>query len=488
MAEEELPENLGNSSTAQGESDESGLSGAGAPGQPVVSGDVQPEDDFGERVSDNINTAQNVRDIGRWGKKKFGPKEAEGLEGGVEKGSSKAKGGKKGPDGVDKAKNLKRVPTAASRAGATGGEAAGLTGGQAAATVGGEAAAAAGAAEAGATVGSVVPVVGTAIGLAVGWLVGKLLPKAINFIKNNWTKPVYVIAGVFLLLAIPFGLIGLKGGGQYPSTQAQQQQATLVSAIAGDLIAGKKVTQEGVDKIKGYYRDLVQTARSKNAAKAAEAEKRFKALGDQLDQLINLSGDPQKKLLAQIKAEEKQIFKDFPDLFPVGGTCAELKPFIDSGQFKIGSVNGKSNAKNVVEGVLANKIGEVWPASPGLCATLVYLLKNGVKIGTNTFSLGHEKYSGNKTSGTTISQHWCGEAIDIQSIDGVHVGKNEPTRKAMQLIKQGWMAKVGAHESFGPFYDLQLNDGRSYSKDIGGHDDHIHLSGPPLNKSCYGKR
>ncbi|MEK7534990.1 MAG: hypothetical protein AAB613_02940 [Patescibacteria group bacterium] len=330
--------------------------------------------------------------------------------------------------------------------------------------------------------GSVVPVIGNIVMAILTGL--QLLWPAI---KKYGKYVIYVVAGLFLLLAIPFGLIGLKGGGQYPATQAQLQQATLVSAVAGDLIAGKKITQEGVDKIKGYYRDLVLVARDKNAIKATEAEKRFKALGDQLDQLINLSGDPQKKLLAQIKAEEKQIFKDFPDLFPVGGTCADLKPFIDSGQFKIGSVNGKSNAKNVIEGVLANKIGEVWPASPGLCATLIYLLKNGVKIGTNTFSLGHEKYSGNKTSGTTISQHWCGEAIDIQSIDGVHVGKNDPTRKAMQLIKQGWMAKVGAYESFGPFYDLQLNNGKSYPKDIGGHDDHIHLSGPPLNKSCYGK-
>jgi len=326
----------------------------------------------------------------------------------------------------------------------------------------------------------------------VGWIAGVVTLLSIigrplwNGVKKYGVYFIYALAALLILPAIIFGLLGLKNADIKSSTPAQKQQATLVAAVAGDFTAGKKVTQEGVDRIKSHYQDLIQTARIKNAARAAEAEKKFKVIETELDQLIGLSGEPQKKLLAQIKAEENQLFKDFLDLFPVGGNCADLKPFIDSGQFDIGTI-GRPNAKNIVAGKLANKAGEVWPASPGLCATLVYLLKNGVKIGTNTLSLGHEKYSGNKTSGTTISQHWCGEAIDIQTIDGVPVNKNEPTRKAMKLIKQAWTAKVGAYESFGPFYDLQLNNGRSYTKNIGGHDTHIHLAGSVTNRSCYGK-
>ena len=428
------------------------------PGLPLE----QPEEEpVGPSLSDRIGDIKDKADQAGGARNKFND---------WRKRRAERKVARQEPD-IEKAKHLKKVPTPVNTGGQVAKGARGELGGatlKAGAKLGGKVGA------------RLIPVLGEVL---IALDIKKLLTN-----KKFWAWVVGIIATIILLISLPLLLIGGKGAGQYPSTQAQQQQATLVSAVAGDLVAGRKVTQEGVHKIKGYYRDLVQAARDKNAAKAAEAEKRFKALGDQLDQLINLSGDPQKKLLAQINAEEKQIFKDYSALFPVGGTCAELKPFIDSGQFKIGSVNGKSNAKNVVEGVLANKIGEVWPASPGLCATLIYLLKNGVKIGTNTFSLGHEKYSGNKTSGTTISQHWCGEAIDIQSIDGVHVGKNDPTRKAMQLIKRGWMAKVGAYESFGPFYDLQLNDGKSYLKDIGGHDDHIHLAGSPLNGICYGKR
>lgn len=297
MAEEELPEELG---------------GAGGQEQPAGSEGQRTEDDFGEKVSDDINTGQNIRDAYRWGKKKFfpGPKGVEGVEGGSEEAGAEAKGSKKGLKGVEKkAKGLKKVPTPVGGAGAAGGEAA--------ATVGAEVAVTAGAAEAGATVGSVVPVVGTAIGLAVGWLVGKLLPKAINFVKNNWTKPVYIIAGLFILLAIPFALLGLKGGGKITPTTSTQlfQSQALLPYIGGDFVlSGGKINEKVYQAEKERYAIIQHNVDTdpRVSGRSAEVKKSINEILQLIDSGRNLSGDPKKKITADTIAKIQALDSTLP--------------------------------------------------------------------------------------------------------------------------------------------------------------------------------
>ena len=276
---------------------------------------VEPESDqqppgptLDERVQDAQNQYSQAKDFIGKGKEKLAAraekKTGKGALRGVEK------------EGAEAAKAAKGK--VATQAGEKVGQAAVQTGAKTAATVGTEVAVTAGAAEAGAVAGSVVPIVGTAIGAIVGWLAGKLLPKVLDFVKNNWTKPVYVVAGVILLLAIPFGLIGLKGADIKPSTAAQETQVTAVSAISGNASARNTLVFRTIDAERtrmGRFKNWVSQVYGNDAGKAGGATTRIKEVTSLLDTLeITGIAAEKKNIVAQIQDKLASFATDFPGL------------------------------------------------------------------------------------------------------------------------------------------------------------------------------
>lgn len=424
-----------------------------------------------------VDRAQDLKDQFDQGKELYGKgkeklaargaKKAgkEGLKEGVEKqgaAAAKRKVATQGAEGLAKA-GAKTAATTAAKTGAT------------AATLGAEAAAG--------------PVGWVAGAITVLSIIGKPL---INFVKNNWQYAVYAVAALLLLLAIPFGLLGGKGSPQYPATAAEKNQAVVAAALAGNLVAGRQVTQKSADEIKAHYKDLVKLAKPE---KKAEVEKRTNEIAVLLDQLVSLSGDPQKKLLTQIKEKEKSLMDKYSELFAETGTCADLAPFIASGQFRVGS---GPNAKNIILGKMAIKASsKTEPASQGLCKMLVLALKSGYKIHTDTLSYGHPILTkkGNR------SDHTCGAAIDINYVNADASGTfdrkhhadngNPDIGKLAKLwydaglagtiyVKQ--MIVPSAFKQFGMKDNQQkTNYSRALQDD---HEDHIHLAGQLEPGAC----
>jgi len=301
----------------------------------------------------------------------------------------------------------------------------------------------------------------------------------------------YILLAIALILVLPaivFSLLwGKTGPSITPSTEAERNEATTLAAVGGSASASRETIVRWAQSSKTKFSSLKSIAPQKlSGGRLASFQSQASEMLALLDNLISASGNSAErdKTMEQITTLMGQMTKDYPELLNTRDSCAKLAPYIASNMFEIGPL-GKENARLVVRGLLKNKAGEIYPASPDLCATILSVVSSGIRIKSDTFSLGHEKYSGNKTSGTRISQHWCGEAIDIQYVNGVHVGHNEETKKAMEAIRLAASNGIGVWDSFGPFYDLQLNDGRPYSKNIGGHDNHIHLSGKPINIACH---
>lgn len=307
-----------------------------------------------------------------------------------------------------------------------------------------------------------------------------LLPK----IKQYGQYVIYAVAALLLLLAIPFGLLGGKGSPQYPATAAEKNQAVVTAALAGNLVAGRQVTQKSVDEIKAHYKDLVKLAKPE---KKAEVEKRTNEIAVLLDQLVSLSGDPQKKLLAQIKEKEKSLTDNYSSLFVVTGSCADLAPYIATGQFKV--LSGP-NGKYILEGKMMNGGGQLQPASQGLCKAILVGLNAGYKIATNTFSRGH----GLTTVSNNRSLHWCGAAIDINYINGKPVTDTSPDAIAISklLFEANQSKSIRINELIVPssYIQYEIKDGNPYQYGStvqavhSGRKAHIHLGGDLAPGAC----
>lgn len=444
-----------------------------------------PDDQSGAEQSGVVDRAQDLKDQFGQGKELYG----KGKEKLAKAGAKKA--GKEGlKEGVEKR------GVAAAEAGAK--KLAG-TGAKTAATSGAKLAGKAALLEAEALTGP------------AGWLAGAvtilssikdLLPLIKDFllpkIKQYGQYAIYAVATLLLLLAVPFGLLGGKGVDIKPTTAAEKNQAVVAAALAGNLVAGRQVTQKSADEIKTHYKDLVKLAKPE---KKAEVEKRTNEIAVLLDQLVSLSGDPQKKLLAQIKEKEKSLMDKYSELFAETGTCADLAPFIASGQFRVGS---GPNAKNIILGKMAIKAsGKTEPASQGLCKMLVLALKSGYKIHTDTLSYGHPiltKKHGK--SGGNRSDHTCGAAIDINYINADasgtfdrkkhHSDNNNPdVGKLAKLwydaglagtiyVKQ--MIVPSAFKQFGMMDNQPKTNYRRALQDD--HENHIHLAGQLEPGAC----
>ena len=175
------------------------------------------------------------------------------------------------------------------------------------------------------------------------------------------------------------------------------------------------------------------------------------------------------------------LTKDFPEIFLVGGSCADTAQYIANGSIKI---NAAVDAKLLPDGQLKNKSGQTINASPKLCNILVFLVKSGYKIGAITLSNNHTQFvmkrlpNGGRVSTGRTSEHYLGRAADIAIINGASLrggGKwLESSRAVMQLLRDN-KDTLGLYDSWGPT-DLSIDNGKLTSKRIGGHDNHIHLS------------
>jgi hypothetical protein len=284
MAEEDIPEELG------------------VPEQQAGSKDQQPS---GPSLTDRIQDAQNqyqnlqdAKDLFKKGKAKLaakkGAKEAgqKGLKEGVEKQGANAAKRKVATQGAQQAGKV------AAKAGA---KAAGTALGEAAVGTG----AAVAGAEVGATAGSVVPVVGTIIGA----IVGAALPWLVSKVKKYWKVPVYVIAGILCLAAIPFALLGLKTTTLTPTTAAQQQQANTAAYISGDFISNGKVTKSSVDQEKARYKRVIDHL---SPDKVAVTQTAINGIEELMDQAINTSGQARANLIKQINEQVRALDATLP--------------------------------------------------------------------------------------------------------------------------------------------------------------------------------
>lgn len=438
----------------------------------IPEGEFEPEQPAEEQQAPGTNAVDQVRDLKDQfdqGKEELAARRAkkEGAKGAKE-GIKKAgqQGVRKGveQDGVTAAKAgaNKLAQSGAKTAATTGAKALGTT-----AVAGAEAAAG-----------------------PAGWvlLATTILSSIKSFIlpvvKKYWPRIVLILSFMLLLPTMVFGLMGLKGTNVTPTTATERAQATTVAALAGNLVAGKQVTQKNVEEIKTHYRDLVKLAKPE---KKAEVEKRTNEIAVLLDQLVSLSGDPQKKLLAQIKEKEKFLTDNYSNLFAATGNCADLAPYIATGQFKV--LSGP-NGKWILEGKMMNGDGQLQPASQGLCKALLVGLNAGYKIATNTFSRGH----GVNTVSNNRSLHWCGAAIDINYVNDKPVTDTSPDAIAISklLFEANQSKSINIRELIVPssYIQYEIKDGNPYQYGStvqavhSGRKAHIHLGGDLAPGAC----
>lgn len=241
-----------------------------------------------DRGLDAKDQFDQAKDIYGKGKEKLATRSAkkagkEGLKEGVEKqgaAAAKRKVATQGAQQVAKA-GAKTAATTAAKAGAT------------AATLGAEAAAG-----------------------PVGWVLGALTVLSIigkpllNFVKNHWQYAVYAVAALLLLLAVPFGLLGGKGVGQYPATARQETQAQSVAYISGDFISGNQITQKIVESEKKRYAIV-----NKNVAgttRAAEVKKASDEIILLMGLAVSLNGEPKTKMIKDINSKVRALDSTLP--------------------------------------------------------------------------------------------------------------------------------------------------------------------------------
>lgn len=293
---------------------------------------------------------------------------------------------------------------------------------------------------------------------------------------------------VIIILVIIFAIFGIGGSGsggglpQYPSSQEEKYAAVKLLSLSGDPQAKAEVITNEANALKKTLAEAKKNAASKlKEPKLSAATVAIDEAVGLLDQIITLASNNEGRtpLINQLNEKLVAIQKDYPDLFLSAGSCADLKPFIDSKQFIVGS---GPNAKNIVEGKMATKVNGISPASQDLCGVLVYALRAGFKIYTGTLSYGHSLRSSNGR----VSAHSCGAAIDIGRINGELVRSNsEETKKFLEVIRQGHSdKKIVIRQLISPFKELYVGRGVFGSYTDNDHDDHIHLSGRPVNPKC----
>jgi len=296
-----------------------------------------------------------------------------------------------------------------------------------------------------------------------------------------WGPILLVIIVIIVIIAIIFALFGISrntglGPAQYPASAAEKYAATQLAAISGDPTAKAETIVAQATELKTKLTALKTTATTKYGSdKASAFSKRADEIIALTDQLIAVANTPpaRKKIIDQINQKIKDLGKDFPELIFSGGNCADLKPYIDSGQISIVNNNANPDKTLIVQGRLKNSTGQIVPANPNLCNVLLYIVKAGHKIGHLTLANNHSKNV--KGKGTT-SQHFVGEAVDIGIVDGSGYGNSAWKEKSFALQQQlrDNHKQLNIYELWGPS-DQSIDNGQPTSRRIGGHNNHIHI-------------
>lgn len=431
--------------------------------QPNVLDRTQDLKDQFDQTKDTVDKAKGYRDKYKdWraaraeksaAKKAAGKGAKEGLKEGVERQGAAA--AKQGAQQVAKA-GAKTAATTAAKAGAT------------AATLGAEAA-----------TGPVGWVLGA---LTVLSLIGKPLW---NLVKKSWKVPVYILAGLLLLLAVPFGLLGGTGSPQYPSTTYEKAQAaTLLGEVnSADTPAA---IDARLDQL-GQSLNRIESEIDRTTADPAEAAEVRSGIANVKMTIKDLRATltnpvKRKELSKQLNDQLIGLSKKYPKLFAAGGSCAETASYIASGAIQI---RASIDAKLLPEGRLRNIDGRLIDANPRICNLLLYLVKNGYKIGAITLSNNHSKNVKRKDEKVVVSEHYLGRALDIAIINGEYCrggGNSCAPSKNWDSITETVMTdlrtkkdELGIYDLWGP-QPLSIDNTLLTPRRIDDHDNHLHIS------------
>lgn len=333
----------------------------------------------------------------------------------------------------------------------------------------------------------------TAVSAGVGLLIDLAITVGVWIVKNGWRYILIGIAVLLLLLALIFGLQGGQTAPTPPSTQAEKDQAVEIAALSDDPTASAEVVFKKADVVKQRFVAIKAAATKQyknNAAKLASANKDADEIITLLEQLKNIAGNKteRSKLVKTINDKVAAFQGTYSELVFQAGSCADLQKFIDNKQFVVGR---KASAKNIVRGIMENKNNGKSPASQDLCGTLVYALNAGFKIYSGDLSYGHTVRVRTAKGFGTVSAHACGAAIDIGMIndEGVNPSSGE-TKKFLQTLADGGKAgKIYVQQAISPFREFYIkNNVMQYGKykefTNQTHQDHVHLSGRPMNPKC----
>ncbi|MEX1123567.1 MAG: hypothetical protein WEC81_00060 [Patescibacteria group bacterium] len=319
---------------------------------------------------------------------------------------------------------------------------------------------------------------------------------AVAATSEIWGPVLIVILIIVVIVAVIFILFSFskgtgKGPAQYPATAYDQTQIVSLLAVSSDSNATREKVLTEINKMEERLNGLKSDARKKyNATKAQAAGAEIDIIIEQINLLKPVADDPvgRKTIIDKINISLGSLAIKYPELLFSAGNCGDLQSYIDGGQFVIARSPERSTiAKGyLVRGghssIARSEQGQV-QINPKLCNVILFVLKNGYDIGGVTLTFGHRKYS----SGTTFSQHYVAEAIDIASLNGASFGSakwKSQSSTLMQLLQQNYK-QLGIWELWGPT-NFSVNDCKTTGQTIGGHDNHIHLgvTNPTKEQAC----
>ncbi len=300
----------------------------------------------------------------------------------------------------------------------------------------------------------------------------------------------YIAAGAAVFIALP-GLIfafyfGSIGATLTAGTPAEKAQTIVALALGADPSSGREIIIKAADLMKERLTGIIKLLPGGAPAIAIADGIQAKLL-----ELTKIADQPEQRkiLMADINADLKKISDAHPDVLFSSGTCADLKPYIDTGKFKDTRPGRMKDMQTIWKGVLnrgnhreitKDEEGPI-PANPRLCSVIKFILDNGFTLESATITYGHRQYSQPKRN--IESQHYYGEAIDLAVINGVYGGKKwqEETRKLQQLLSEN-AKSLYLYELWGP-HAISIDNCSPTTRRIGGHDDHIHIGIANASKS-----
>jgi hypothetical protein len=292
----------------------------------------------------------------------------------------------------------------------------------------------------------------------------------------------YIAAFAAVMIALPglifFFAFASIGATLTAGTPAEKAQTVVALALGADPTSTREVIITAANTMKDRLTGIIRLLPGGDAAVTIAQGVQAK-----LTELVKVADQPEQRrvLMAEINTDLQKISAAHPDVLYGSGSCAELKPYIDSGKFKEDRPGRKKDMQTIWKGILnrgnhgtvpKSEEGPI-PANPRLCTVIKFILDNGFTLGSATITYGHRKYS--QPARKIISQHYVGEAIDLALVNGVAGGAKwqEETRRLQQLLQDNAKA-LHLYELWGP-QAISIDNCSKTTRRISGHDDHIHL-------------